>query len=45
MFFAWFAIAVVLIGLLTWLGAELARRAPGTEWEKQEERPIVPGEH
>lgn len=45
MFFAWFAAAVVGIGLLAWLGGAIVRRAPGTEWEKNEDRPILPGDH
>lgn len=45
MFFFWFAIAVVVIGLLSWMGAAISRRMPGTEWEKHEDRPILPGDH
>ncbi|MGE3143310.1 MAG: hypothetical protein AB7L65_08305 [Hyphomonadaceae bacterium] len=45
MFFAWFALAVAVIALLSWLGAHIARRAPGTEWEKDADRPILPGDH
>ena len=29
MFFAWFAVAVVVVGLLTWMGAAISRRMPG----------------
>lgn len=46
MFFLWFAVAVVVIGLLSVLGAFISRRAPGTDWEKHEDRPLIgPGEH
>lgn len=45
MFFAWFAVAVVIVGLLTWLGAAISKRSPGTDWQANEDRPIFPGDH
>jgi hypothetical protein len=45
MFFAWFAVAVVIVGLLTWMGAAISRRMPGTDWQDKEDRPIFPGDH
>ncbi len=44
MFFIWFAGAVLAIVVLAWIGGMIAKRAPGTEWEKHEDRPIVPYE-
>lgn len=40
--FVGFLIAVGVIVSLTLLGAFIARRAPGDEWESHEDRPIGP---
>ena len=40
--FIGFLIAVAIVVGLTLLGAFIARRAPGTEWETREDRPIGP---
>jgi hypothetical protein len=41
--FYWFLGAVAVIVVLTLLGAMVSRRAPGTAWESNEDRPIGPG--
>ena len=41
MFWLVFIGAIAVLGLLTLLGASLTRRSPGTDWEKQEDRPII----
>lgn len=44
--FFWFLVAVGIVVLLTLLGAFIARRAPGTDWERHEDRPVFgPGDH
>lgn len=40
--FIGFLIAVAIVVGLTLLGAFISRRAPGTDWEKREDRPIGP---
>lgn len=40
--FFWFLVAVALVIGLTLLGAFIARRDPGTNWEGREDRPIGP---
>lgn len=40
--FFWFLVAVGIVVGLTLLGAWISRRAPGTEWEANEDRPIGP---
>lgn len=40
--FIGFVIAVALVVGLTLVGAYIARRAPGTEWESNEDRAIGP---
>lgn len=40
--FFWFLVAVAVVVSLTLLGAFIARRTPGTEWEAHEDRPIGP---
>lgn len=40
--FFWFLVAVAIIVGLTILGAYVARREPGTEWEEREDRPMGP---
>jgi hypothetical protein len=42
MFLAFLIAVGVIIGL-TVLGAFITRRAPGTAWERHEDRPIGPG--
>lgn len=39
-----FLIAVGAVVGLTILGAFITRRAPGTDWERHEDRPIGPGD-
>jgi hypothetical protein len=41
--FLGFLIAVGVITGLTVLGAFISRRAPGTDWQRHEDRPIGPG--
>lgn len=41
--FFWFLVAVGVVVALTLLGAAIARRDPGTTWERNEDRPIGPG--
>lgn len=41
--FLGFLIAVGLVVGLTILGAFVSRRAPGTDWERREDRPMGPG--
>jgi hypothetical protein len=43
MFFVGFLLAVGLVVGLTLLGALISRKAPGTEWESHEDRPLGPG--
>ena len=40
--FVWFLVAVAAVVGLTLLGAFISRRAPGTDWEANEDRPIGP---
>ena len=40
--FVWFLCAVAVVVGLTLLGAFVSRRAPGTDWEGNEDRPIGP---
>lgn len=40
--FFWFLVAVAIVIGLTLLGAFIARRDPGTNWEGREDRPIGP---
>jgi hypothetical protein len=40
MFWLGFAVAVAVICLLTWIGAEMVRRNPDTAWERHEDRPM-----
>jgi hypothetical protein len=40
--FFWFLVAVAIVIGLTLLGAFIARRDPGTNWEQREDRPIGP---
>ncbi len=39
--FVGFLVAVGIVVGLTLLGAFISRRAPGTAWERHEDRPIV----
>ncbi len=41
--FFWFLVAVGVVIALTLLGALVSRRAPGTDWQEHEDRPIGPG--
>ena len=41
--FYWFLGAVGVVVALTLLGAMISRRAPGTAWEANEDRPLGPG--
>ena len=40
--FVWFLVAVAAVVGLTLLGAFISRRAPGTDWEAGEDRPMGP---
>jgi hypothetical protein len=41
--FVGFLIAVGIVIGLTLVGAWISRRAPGTDWQSHEDRPIGPG--
>jgi hypothetical protein len=46
MFWLGFVAAVVVVCLLTLFGAALVRRNPGTQWQHDEDRPLLgPGDH
>ncbi|MBU6373609.1 MAG: hypothetical protein KJS97_12865 [Alphaproteobacteria bacterium] len=36
-------VAVVLIGVLTWIGAAFSRRAQLDDWAESQDRPLIPG--
>lgn len=40
--FFWFLVAVAIVVGLTLLGAFIARRDPGNNWEDREDRPVGP---
>jgi hypothetical protein len=40
--FFWFLVAVAVVVGLTLLGAYVARRQSGTEWDEGEDRPMGP---